>query len=99
MRAVVVRIDSPGGTIGSSEEIHRELTHLLGPTSAIPGFQGHALVASIGSIAASGGYYIAMPAEKVLAEKCHPDGSIGLYTSLPNVSKLANDHGVKLDFN
>ena len=51
----------------------------------------------MGAIAASGGYYIAMPAEKVLAEKTTLTGSIGVYAALPNVSELANKNGVRLE--
>jgi protease-4 len=68
VKAVVVRIDSPGGTIGSSEEIHRELTRLKsGQHPRHPGRPAKPIIASMGSIAASGGYYIAMPASKVYA--------------------------------
>lgn len=98
VKAVVVRIDSPGGTIGSSEAIHRELTRLrAGQHPRFPDFKAKPLVASMGSIAASGGYYIAMPAEKVFAEKSTLTGSIGVYAALPNVSKLANENGVRLE--
>jgi protease IV len=98
VRAVVLRIDSPGGTIGSSEEIHRELTRIkTGQHPRFPEVQKKPVVASMGPIAASGGYYIAMPAEKIYAEKTTLTGSIGVYAALPNVSKLANEHGVRLE--
>src|SRR5205085_10423588 len=42
------------------------------------------------------GYYIAMPAEQIFAEKTTVTGSIGVYASLPNIQKLANDNGVKM---
>jgi protease-4 len=51
----------------------------------------------MGAIAASGGYYIAMPAQKVLAERSTLTGSIGVYAALPNVSELANKNGVRLE--
>jgi protease-4 len=98
VKAIVVRIDSPGGTIGASEEIHRELTRLReGKHPRYPDWKAKPVVASMGSIAASGGYYIAMPAEKVFAEKGTLTGSIGVYAALPNAAKLANDNGVKLE--
>ena len=76
----MLRIDSPGGTIGSSEDIHRELTRLRsGQHPRHSDWKAKPLVASMGSIAASGGYYIAMPAEKVFAEKGTLTGSIGVY--------------------
>ncbi|WP_261341129.1 S49 family peptidase [Fimbriiglobus ruber] len=55
------------------------------------------LVASMGSIAASGGYYVAMPAGKVLAESTTITGSIGVFAALPNVSELAHKNGVHLE--
>jgi protease-4 len=98
VKGVVVRIDSPGGSIGSSEAIHRELTRLRhGQHPRHPGRQGKPLVASMASVAASGGYYIAMPADKVLAEKGTLTGSIGVFAALPNVSELAKDNGVRLE--
>lgn len=98
VKAVVLRIDSPGGTIGASEDIHRELTRLkAGQHPRFPDARAKPLVASMGAIAASGGYYIAMPADRVFAEKTTLTGSIGVYAALPNVSQLANDNGVRLE--
>ena len=98
VKAVVLRIDSPGGTIGSSEDIHRELTRLrAGQHPRYPDATAKPLVASMGAIAASGGYYIAMPAEKVFAEKTTLTGSIGVFAALPNVSELANRNGVRME--
>ena len=98
VKAVVVRIESPGGTIGSSEEIHRELTRMkLGQHPRHTGRTAKPIVASMGSIAASGGYYIAMPASKVYAEKGTLTGSIGVYAALPNAAELAKNNGVKLE--
>jgi protease-4 len=98
VKAVVVRIDSPGGTISASEELHEALTDLRDNTH--PRFAGTApkpIVASMGTIAASGGYYIAMPAERVVAEKTTITGSIGVFAMLPNVSDLANQNGVRVE--
>src|SRR5262245_32456818 len=98
VKAVVLRIDSPGGTITSSEAIHRQLTRLrTGKHPRFPDLKAKPVVASMGAIAASGGYYIAMPAEKVFAEETTLTGSIGVYAALPNVSELANKHGVRLE--
>ena len=98
VKAVVVRIDSPGGTITASEDLHRDLVDLRDNTH--PRFQGTGpkpLVVSMGGIAASGGYYIAMPAKTVFAEPTTITGSIGVFAALPNVSELAKKHGVKLE--
>ncbi|WP_020471836.1 S49 family peptidase [Zavarzinella formosa] len=98
VKAVVLRIDSPGGTIGASEDIHRELTRLVsGAHPRHPEHKPKKLMASMGSIAASGGYYIAMPAEKVFVEKNTITGSIGVYASFPNVSEFADKYGVKME--
>lgn len=98
VKVVVLRVDSPGGTIGSSETIHRELLRLrTGQHPRFPDFKAKKIVTSMGSIAASGGYYIAMPSEKVFAEKGCLTGSIGVYASLPNVAELAHQHGVKME--
>ena len=98
VKAVVLRINSPGGTIGSSEDIHRELTRLrAGKHPRYPTATAKPVVASMGAMAASGGYYIAMPAEKVFAEKSTLTGSIGVFASFPNVSELATKNGVRME--
>jgi protease-4 len=97
VKAVVVRINSPGGTITASEDVHRALTELRDNTH--PRFRGTApkpLVASMGDMAASGGYYVAMPAKTVLAEPTTITGSIGVFAALPNAAEFAKEHGIKL---
>lgn len=96
--AVVVRIDSPGGTITASEELHRLLVRLRdGKSLTHPTARPKTLVVSMGSIAASGGYYIAMPASKLYAENATLTGSIGVYAALPNVAGLADKLGVRME--
>jgi protease-4 len=96
VKAVVVRINSPGGTITASDDLHKRLTDLRSgdpqkKTSPKP------LVVSMGSLAASGGYYIAMPAQHVVAERTTITGSIGVYASFLNVADLADQHGVHME--
>jgi protease-4 len=102
VKAVVVRIESPGGTITASDELHRRLTQLRDGTT--PKFQAQSpgakpLVVSMGNLAASGGYYIAMPAKKagdekkIFAEPTTITGSIGVYASFPDIHKLADKYG------
>ena len=70
-RAIVVRIDSPGGSAIASDVIWRELTLAA---------QAKPVIVSMGNVAASGGYYIAMPAQVVVAEPGTITGSIGVVT-------------------
>ncbi len=96
VKAVVLRINSPGGTITASDAIHKRLMELRHGNS--PRFESSPkhLVVSMGAMAASGGYYIAMPAEFIFAERTTITGSIGVYASLLNVHQLAKENGVKM---
>jgi len=96
VKAIVVRINSPGGTITASDDLHKRLTDLRSgdlqkKTSPKP------MVVSMASIAASGGYYIAMPAQHIVAERTTITGSIGVYASFLNVADLADQHGVHME--
>jgi protease-4 len=93
VKAVVVRINSPGGSITASDDLHRRLT-LLRDGDPQKNTNAKPLVASMASVAASGGYYVAVPAKTIFAERTTVTGSIGVYTSLPNVEKLATKYGV-----
>lgn len=96
VKAVVLRIDSPGGSITASDELHHRLLELRDGNRA-KGTPGKPIVASMASLAASGGYYVAMPAKKILAERTTITGSIGVFASFPNVKELADKVGVRLD--
>lgn len=97
VKAVVVRVESPGGTVTAAERLHQALTELRDNThTRFVGRGPRPLTASFGSVAASGGYYLAMPCAKVYAEPTCITGSIGVFAALPNVSELANRNGVKL---
>lgn len=87
IRAVVVRIDSPGGAVGPSQEIYEAMKRLRA--------KKHVL-ASMGSIAASGGFYIAMGGEKIFANPGTLTGSIGVISEFPNVSGLLKWAGVDM---
>jgi protease IV len=87
IKAVVVRIDSPGGSVGPSQEIYEAMKRLRA--------RKHVL-ASMGSIAASGGFYIAMGGEKVFANPGTLTGSIGVISEFPNVSGLLKWAGVDM---
>src|SRR5262245_8568016 len=89
VKAVVVRINSPGGTITASDEIHKRLMELREGTSPRFASPKKPVVASMGAIAASGGYYVAMPAQHIYAERTTITGSIGVYSAFINVHELA----------
>jgi protease-4 len=88
VKAVVLRINSPGGSATASHLIEREVKLLQGVKPVI---------VSMGDIAASGGYMIAAPAQTIVAEPNTITGSIGVYGLLPNAQKFANNNGVTWD--
>jgi protease-4 len=89
IKAVVLRVNSPGGSALASEVIRRELAE----TRAA----GKPVVVSMGTVAASGGYWISTASDKIFAAPNTITGSIGVFGILPNIQKLAGDYGVKWD--
>ncbi|HEY7754208.1 MAG TPA: signal peptide peptidase SppA [Steroidobacteraceae bacterium] len=87
--AVVLRIDSPGGSMMASEVIRREVAALSGA--------GKPVVASMGTVAASGGYYIAMDADRIVAAPTTITGSIGVYAIVPTFQRTLGKIGVTSD--
>jgi protease IV len=87
--AVVLRVDSPGGSVQASEEIYREVAALKA--------EGKPVVISMGDLAASGGYYIAAPADKIIASPMTITGSIGIYATLPTLDRTLGKIGVTVD--
>jgi protease-4 len=85
VKAIVIRVDSPGGSALTSELIWREieLTKKVKP-----------VVVSMGNLAASGGYYIACNANKIIAEPSTITGSIGVFGILPNMTELSKKIGI-----
>jgi len=86
VKAVVLRIDSPGGVVGPSQEIYSEVKRLAAKKK---------VVVSMGSVAASGGYYIASPASVIFANPGTITGSIGVLMKFSNVEGLMGKVGVK----
>ncbi len=82
IKAVVVRVNSPGGSAFGSEKIWREMK-LLADTKP--------LVVSMGDYAASGGYYISSPAHAIVAQNTSITGSIGIFGMIPDISELFNN--------
>lgn len=93
VKAVVLRINSPGGTITASDDLHRRIAELAQGKHAKQKGGKKPVVASMGALAASGGYYVAMPAEFVMAEQTTITGSIGVYAAFPNIAGLADKYG------
>ncbi len=88
IKAVVLRINSPGGSANASEQILYELDLLR---------KKKPVVVSFGDVAASGGYYIAQSSERIFANPTTITGSIGVLGMIPNVKKLANSVGITTD--
>jgi protease-4 len=89
IRAVVLRVDSPGGSVTASENIHRELAALKAA--------GKPVVVSMGDLAASGGYYISAPADEIWASPATITGSIGIFAVIPTINRTLDKVGVKVD--
>jgi protease IV len=90
VRAIVLRVNSGGGSAMASENILRELE--------LAQQQGIKLVVSMGDLAASGGYYIACKADSIFAEPNTLTGSIGVFSMIPDASGLLNDKiGIRFD--
>lgn len=88
IKAVVLRINSPGGSAVASDLIAREVTLMR---------KEKPVIASMGNVAASGGYYIAAQGTKVFASPNTVTGSIGVFGLVPNFQTLANRNGVTWD--
>lgn len=86
IKAVIIRIDSPGGAVGASQELYEEIKRL---DKVKP------VVASLVNVAASGGYYAAIGARKIVANPGTITGSIGVIMKLPNLEKLFDKIGIK----
>lgn len=86
IKAVVLRVDSPGGVVGPTQEIHNEIIKLK---------KEKPVIVSMGSVAASGGYYIAAPANIIFANPGTITGSIGVLMKLANFQTLLDKVGIK----
>src|SRR5262249_13684265 len=96
VKAVVLRINSPGGSVTASEDLHHRITRLL-DGDPDKGFPPKPSVASMGSIAASGGYYAAVPAQTIFAEKTTLTASIGVYAAFPNLTGACEKCGFSMN--
>jgi protease-4 len=87
--AVVLRVDSPGGSALASELIYREVVAIRAA--------GKPVVVSMGDLAASGGYYVAAPADRIIASANTITGSIGVFAAVPTLDRTLGKVGVTVD--
>ncbi|HID79376.1 MAG TPA: S49 family peptidase, partial [Aquificales bacterium] len=90
IKALVLRVNSPGGAVGSAQEIYRELIRIRDEYKK-------PVVVSMGNVAASGGLYISLPANVILAEGGTITGSIGVILQKLEVKKLADKIGIEVE--
>lgn len=88
IKAIVLRIESPGGAVAPSQEIYEEVRKAVAKKKVL---------VSMGSVAASGGYYIASPATRIIANPGTLTGSIGVIMEIPNIEGLMNKLGIKTE--
>jgi protease IV len=88
VKAIIVRVDSPGGSVAASQEIYREIVRTL-PLKKV--------VISMGNVAASGGYYVAVAGNRIMANPGTLTGSIGVVMQFSNVQELMQKIGVSLE--
>ncbi|HOP46836.1 MAG TPA: signal peptide peptidase SppA [Desulfobacteraceae bacterium] len=88
IKAIVLRIDSPGGQVGPTQEIFREIQKIV---------QSKKVIASLGSVAASGGYYIAAAADKIVAAPGTITGSIGVIMQFIRIEDLLKKIGIDFE--
>jgi protease-4 len=87
VKAMVLRVDSPGGGVGPAQEIYELVREIANKKEK-------KILVSMGSVAASGGYYIACPAEKIVANPGTITGSIGVIMEFPNIQELFKKIGL-----
>lgn len=88
VKAILLHIDSPGGTAAASQAIYNELMRTRNET-------GIKIVASLGDVAASGGYYVASAAHHIVANPASTTGSIGVIIRTQNISSLLDKVGIQ----
>ena len=89
IKAFVLRVDSPGGSVIASEQIYRELVAMRAA--------GKPVIVSMSTLAASGGYYISAPADEIWSSPATLTGSIGIFAIIPTIDKTLGKVGVTVD--
>jgi protease-4 len=85
VKAIVLRVDSPGGSVVGSDEIYQQLLVMTKP-----------VVVSMGELAASGGYYVSAPADEIFANPGTLTGSIGVISQFVQIADLLDEYGVEV---
>jgi protease-4 len=88
IKAIILRINSPGGGVGATQEIYREVQKIV---------HQKPVVAAMGSVAASGGYYVSAPATKIVSNPGTITGSIGVFIQFVRLEELMTKIGVDLE--
>jgi len=89
VKGIVLRLETPGGSVSATQEIYEEVRKVKE--------KGKKIVASMGNVAASGGYYIACGADVIMANPGTITGSIGVIAEFPNLVKLYDKLGIKFE--
>jgi protease-4 len=89
VKAILLRVDSPGGGVAASQEIYEEVKNIRD--------SGKPIVVSMGALAASGGYYVSCGATRIVANPGTITGSIGVIAEFPNFSKLMEKVGLEMN--
>jgi protease-4 len=85
VKVVILRVDSPGGSVVASQEIHQQMLAMTKP-----------VIVSMGEMAASGGYYVSAPAKEIYANPATLTGSIGVISEFINIGDLLDQYGVEV---
>lgn len=88
VKALILRVDSPGGAVAPAQEIYEEVKKAVTKKK---------VVVSMGSVAASGGYYVSAPANRIIANPGTLTGSIGVIMEIPNIEGLMDKIGIKTE--
>jgi len=84
VKAIILRVDSPGGGVVASDEIYEQMTKMEKP-----------VIVSMGTMAASGGYYVSAPADEIWANRHTLTGSIGVIIQFVNIEGFAEEYGIE----
>lgn len=91
IKAIILKIESPGGVSGTSQTLFNEINHFRKE------YPHKYVIALVENVAASGGYYVAMAADYIIASPSAIIGSIGVFRSLPNLREFIEYHKIKYD--